>query len=282
MHKRAPILISIFGAALLALVIWISLRGLTPEPMYGERPLSDWLVQLTDSDSKAERDQAALAVRCIGTNAIPALLQMLGSQESPFRSKFLAWRHGWYNPFAFFHFWQPPNNLARAQAGFNQLGPSAAQAVPDLIKILDENRSRECVNRTVAILGNIGPDAKASVPSLLRHAVSTNRAEHYQDFEALGQIHAESNLAVPVLIQVVSNSPGDRYYAVAALGHFGSDAKAAVPILAALLNDPSIPSTSPLGTGFVSDRENIERALLSIDPNTYAQLVSQGKAASAP
>ncbi|MGA2245726.1 MAG: hypothetical protein ABSH48_12060 [Verrucomicrobiota bacterium] len=265
----------------LALLVWISSSGPAPEPEYQDRPLSYWVVQLADSDSQAERDQAALAVRSIGTNAIPVLLQMLGTPESPFRTKFLAWRRGWYRPFGF-HIWQPPNNLGRAQAGFRQLGSSAAPAVPDLLKIRDENRSREFLDHTAAILGNIGPDAKAAVPSLLRAAVSTNRAEHSLDFEALGKIHAEPGLAVPVLVQVISNSPADRYYAVAAAGQFGSDAKAAVPILVALLGDPSISSVSPRGTGYVSDRENIERALQKIDPATYARLVTNGQAASAP
>jgi hypothetical protein len=175
MGKRAPILIgTLVVVAGLALLVWIPLSGLAPEPVYQGRALSDWPVQLTDSDSQAERDQAALAVRLVGTNAIPTLLQMLGSQESPFRTKYLAWRRGWYHPLGF-HLRRLPNNFARAQAGFDELGPSAALAVPDLIKILDENRSRECLDRTAAVLGNIGPGAKAAVPSLLRHAVSANR-----------------------------------------------------------------------------------------------------------
>ena len=281
MGRRALILVSTSVVAVLALLVWRSLSRSAPEPRYQERPLSDWLVQLTDSDSQAERDRAAVAVRAIGTNAIPTLLQMLNSQEPPLWTKFLAWRRGGYHPFGF-HFWQPPNNLSRAQAGFDQLGPLAAPAVPDLIKILDDNRSRECSERTATIFGNIGPEAKAAVPSLLRRAVSKNRSEHYFDFAALGKIHAEPALTVPVLIEVISNSPGDRYYAVSAVGQFGSNAKAAVPILVALISDPSTPSTSPRGAGFISDRENTERALQSIDPGTYAQLVSAGKVAPVP
>jgi hypothetical protein len=282
MGKRTLILIIAVTVAVLTLLIWSSFSGPAPEPEYLDRPLSDWLVQLTDSDSKAERDQAALAVRCIGTNAIPTLLQMLCSQESPFRSKFLAWRRGWYHPFAFFHFWQPANNLSRAQAGFFQLGPGAAPAVPDLIKILEAHRSSQCSEHTSAILGDIGPDAKAAVPALLRDAVTTRGADHYDDFQALGKIHAEPALVVPVLIQVISNSPANRYYAVAAASRFGSDAKAAVPILVTLLRDPTIPSTTSHATGFISDRQNIEGALLSIDPDAYTRFVADVPAATTP
>lgn len=43
--------------------------------------MSQWLVQLADADTQAARDQAAGAIRSIGTNAIPSLVQMLREEE---------------------------------------------------------------------------------------------------------------------------------------------------------------------------------------------------------
>jgi hypothetical protein len=267
-------LIAIPTAALLVFVLWALLPGPSPEPAYDGKSLSEWLVQLEDADSRIERDKAALAVSHIGTNAIPTLLLMLRREESPFKSKFLAFRRGWYNPFVFHFFSSPAGIEARAEAGFNELGPDAAVAVPELTKILDDNLSRESVGRTASILGNIGPNAKAAVPSLLRTAVSTNTVEHYNEFAALGKIHADPELVVPVLIEVMSNSPADRMYAVAAAREFRGDARSAVPELVALLKDPTVASNSPLRSGFVSDRSQIERALQQIDPETYGRVAT--------
>lgn len=273
MAKRNRMIIAILAAMLLVLPLWTSLPRPVPEPVYDGKPLGEWLVQLKDADKQIERDQAALAVRHIGTNAIPTLLLMLRSEESSFKSKFLAFRHGWYDPFGWhFSFGGPANSLARAEAGFHELGPDAVIAAPELAKILDENRSHELERRTASILGNIGPGAKAAVPALLRAATSTNTVEHYYEFDALGRIHAEPELVIPVLINVMSHSPADRIYAVTAARQFGGAAKAAVPELIALLNDPTVKASS--GNGFVSDREQVERALREIDPETYSPAIT--------
>jgi hypothetical protein len=205
---------------------------------------------------------------------------MLRSEESPFKSKFLAFRHGWYNPFVFIRFSEPYDACQRAEAGFEELGPRGAAAVPELIKILEENRSRESLRLIAMTLGKIGPNAKMAVPALLRAAVSTNTTDHFNEFEALGKIHSAPDIVVPVLIEVMSNSLVDRMDAVAAVEQFQSNAKSAVPALVSLLNDPSITTNerSAHDWVFISDRSRVERALQSIDPKTYAQVVSSNRA----
>jgi HEAT repeat protein len=281
MAKPGRSLIATLTIALLVMLAGALFYWPAREPVYGGKPLSYWLVQLEDSDRQVERHQAALAIRHIGTNAIPVLLRMLRANESPLKTELLAWRRGWYNPFVI-HFSSPADNFVRAQAGFDELGPDAAIAVPELTKILDENLSRECLRRTTIILGNLGPVAKAAVPSLLQMAVSTNTVEHYYEFDALGKIHANPDLVVPVLIQVMSHSHADRMYAVAAVGQFGGDAKPAVPALLALLNDPGVTTNtaSPHGSGFISHHSQVERALQKIDPETYARVVTNTEPAS--
>jgi hypothetical protein len=282
MAKRARISIAALFVALLALLAWMSLRGRASEPVFEGKSLSEWLVQLADSDKGVERDKAALAVQHIGTNAIPTLLQMLREEESPFKTKFLAWRRGWYDPFKIHIFEGGPSDIAdRASAGFYELGPSAACAVPELSRMLDQNLSRNCSSGVAIVLGNIGPDAKAAVPALLRAAVSTNNFAHYYEFKALGQIHADPDSVVPVLIRVISNAPKDRIYAVTALRQFRGDAKPAVPALVALLNELNSETNSRRSKGINSyDRVQVEGALKKIDPETYALAVTNSEPAS--
>lgn len=282
MGKRKRFLVAALVVALLGWLAWTSLRGPASEPVYQGKSLRAWLVQLEDADSQVERDKAAAAVRQIGTNAIPTLLQMLREEESPFITTFLAWRGGWYNPFEI-HIWGGPSDVAqRAAAGFDELGPAAASAVPELARMLDQNISRECTSCIVEALGEIGPDAKGAVPSLLRAAVSAKTWEHYREFKALGQIHAEPCSVLPVLLGVISNAPKDRIDAVAALGQFRGDAKPAVPALVALLNDLNLESNSTRGKGFISDRSQVEIALQKIDPETYARVVTNTGPDSTP
>src|ERR1044071_8344091 len=59
---------------------WLFLAFRSPQPSYGGRNLTEWLVRL---EAKGEEDQeAVLAVRQIGTNAIPFLMKMMRSEDS--------------------------------------------------------------------------------------------------------------------------------------------------------------------------------------------------------
>jgi HEAT repeat protein len=281
MAKRARVLIAALFVALLALLAWTSLRKTGSEPVFEGKPLSEWLLQLKDSNSDVERIKAAEAVRHIGTNAIPTLLQMLREEESPFETKYLAWHRGWYNPFVIHlkGLGGPADIFERAEAGFRELGPSAAAAVPELSRMLDREPSLDGTSYVPSILGNIGPGAKAAVPALLRAALSTNTLEHFYELDALGQIHADPDSVVPVLIGIISNAPKDRIYAVRALGQFRGEAKSAVPALVALLNDPNLQGNSSR-KGLITDRFRVESALQKIDPETYARVVTNTDPAS--
>ena len=57
------------------------------EPTYHDRSLGDWLVGLTNYNGDDDTDQAAEAVRNIGTNAIPYLVQYTRYTPWPLRLK---------------------------------------------------------------------------------------------------------------------------------------------------------------------------------------------------
>ncbi len=287
MGKRGRFIVGALVVALLAVLAWTLLRAPAPapEPVYNGKPLSYWLQGFGPypNTTRPTETEALVAIQQIGTNAIPTLLQMLRAHDSPLKYKLRIWaiRRGliriiykipWdYNnslPFAF--------NF-RAMRGFQQLGPLATNAVPDLIRVLDHPVSPESESLTAGALGAIGPGAKAAVPALLRAAASTDLSVRNAALLALGQIHADPDAVVPVLIKGLQNpSNVMRWTAAGALGNFQSEAKSAVPALVALLNDPNL-NLPPVGTAFPGRndlRTQVEHALKQIDPETYARVVT--------
>src|ERR1700722_4378595 len=83
MGKKRRILFSALLVMLLGGFAWWLL--LPSEPSYQGKPLSAWLQEYrVDRMGSPDADEA---VRHIGTNAIPALLQMLRASDSPLKTK---------------------------------------------------------------------------------------------------------------------------------------------------------------------------------------------------
>src|SRR6266481_2459153 len=80
--RRKAFVLLICVAAALALITFLSRDS---EPRYQGRSLSQWYVLWTKSADKAQAAEAASAIREIGTNALPTLLERLKSQYSPGR-----------------------------------------------------------------------------------------------------------------------------------------------------------------------------------------------------
>ena len=77
--------IILFGAiiAVLSTLLWVFLTS--REPIYGNRSLTYWLRVLEEpSRSRSQRDEAAEAVRKIGSEAVPHLIRMVGSPDFHF------------------------------------------------------------------------------------------------------------------------------------------------------------------------------------------------------
>lgn len=119
-----------------------------------------------------------------------------------------------------------------------KLGPAA---VPHLTALL---RSRKLHVRGSAVfaLGELGPPAADAVPEILKTLTDKAPARTYA-VAALGQIASNAKLAVPALIRMLSDEDNEvRRAAVKSLGQFGPAAAKAVPKLIPLLgaNDWSL------------------------------------------
>src|ERR1043165_5624744 len=109
------------------------------EPSYHGKRLSYWLRQLQSfqGDYPAE---AMTAIRSIGTNAIPFLLEDLEAKDSEWKVKMNDWMADTFS-------WRPSHVTANARrrmaaSGFFALAPLAEPAIPKLLPLLqDQNET---------------------------------------------------------------------------------------------------------------------------------------------
>jgi HEAT repeat protein len=241
------------------------------EPSYQGRPLTSWLRQYFAHSDVWDRinmqpvdeqgKQAGIAIRLIGTNAIPTLLQMLQASDPPWKFRILDFlgkqsiiksdrlraaavagpgvtvtnADGSILEISGF----PPATLAAC--GFTVLGADAREAVPALIKIYERDsseRSEGCVAHSLAA---IGPPAGSAIPALIKGMTNSSLAVRALSINALSRIHADPEIVVPALIKCLSDIDNDAEVddeAAVALGSFGAAAKPAIPALIELLQHP--------------------------------------------
>lgn len=280
-----------------ALFVGIALVGLVAiflpgEPTYQGRSLSSWLTDLTVTGwpEPPEKTAAREAVRQIGTNAIPYLLDDLRSNESGLRRRvreLLA-----KQKLIRLKLLSSEDRLRRAIRGFEALGEKGGSAIPELEKLLPLH-----AGYAPGALAGIGPTAMPAITNALCHTnpyvrwnmavylanavyrddISRDQAQvavpllvnNLADPSANGRIHAVAGLtaiarmpelAVPRLAELlVDSSPAVRSETAKALSSYGPEAKAAASALSKLLAD-----ADPAVTSAASE------ALSKIDPATSA------------
>ncbi|MBM3835002.1 MAG: hypothetical protein FJ403_17355 [Verrucomicrobia bacterium] len=274
------------AAAVLFLVAAYAYR----EPSYQRRTLTSWLADLTPGGMPESPKNVAAgeAVRQIGSDAIPYLLDDLVVRESRLRT--LARNLLTKQKLIPVKIAVPGEHLDRGVRGFEALGEIGLPALPELQKLLPHYPG--FVPRALA---GIGPSALPAITNALCHtnpfvrwnmavglanAVYRNNISHEQasiavpflvnnlsDTNDNGKIHAVMGLkaiarmpeiSVPRLTALLTeqSSPVQRE-AAEALGSFGADAKSSAPFLEQLLSNTNT-SVAAAASG----------ALSKIDPNT--------------
>jgi HEAT repeat protein len=142
---------------------------------------------------------------------------------------------------------EPEVRVEAAQALAN-IGPSAYEAVPELIEALGDKE--KALRRMAALaLGQIGRYAGDAVPALTRALKDPSKAVRRRAVMALGAIGHDARPAVPALIGLLddtdlsqaTNEPPVRESAIITLGRLGPDARAAVPALLKLEHSAAAP-----------------------------------------
>ena len=116
---------------------WLVFSSREYEPVYQGKTLTYWLSDFwpgrSPTPEKVEQDK--LAVRQIGTNAIPVLLRWISAKDGPFKMKTVIWidRHRWVP----FRLESSVDKNMLAVSGFSILGKTqAGSAIPALVEII--------------------------------------------------------------------------------------------------------------------------------------------------
>jgi len=208
MRKRRIYLgLLLLAVAVGAIVVWSRAER---EPEYGGKKLSEW-VDGTDTN-RARTEEAAEAIRQIGTNALPYLLKWMFYETPPWKAKLYA-------------------------------------AVNDVIRSINsgwqitETKNLNRMNGAFAAFVALGPVAKIAIPDLV-HGVQNDPArrglygsprEHSARY-ILVKLGSE---AVPALVACLANQDDwVRFFAITQLNAMGSNALPALPALKRALTDP--------------------------------------------
>jgi len=169
MTRKRTILAGICGMVLLGgMAVWLTRPA---EPAYEGKPVSVWLEELYTRPlpvhgSHSPFDPAWIALRKIGTNAIPTLVDMLSTRELSVKTKSILWlrKHNLISN----RIKTPDERHARAFLGFQVLGTDlAASAVAEVGRLVqDEDKTvREAA---VGVLADIGGRNSETIRVLIK------------------------------------------------------------------------------------------------------------------
>jgi HEAT repeat protein len=207
--------------------------------MYEGRPLAAWKADSQSSDPKIRFKAAEVLMNFLKQGGIPGLVEAMNDRDPIIR--------------------------ATANAALIGEGPEARAAIPGLVALLRDKKSRDR-GQVAMLLGTMGPDAvpvltetladkdpqlrsaaayglcclqrgeaKAAVPALTGLLQDEGQVVRDAAAKALWHIGPEARSAVPALIAALKDEK-NRENAARALGGIGPDAKAAVPALVELLS----------------------------------------------
>jgi hypothetical protein len=211
------------------------------EPVYNGKPLSEWLLILklgyTSTGERAERADAREAIRQMGTNAIPTLLQILGANDRNkwwvlARLKSKGFREMYHNQNV------PTDDLQDTGVeAFGLLGTNAISAIPKINKLFGD---WETCSPAARVLAGLGPEGVAALTNGL---ASENDDIRGVTIWAIGEKSSmDSNTIARIMIASLKD-PHNRWSAARYLG--GKDPALAIPALLPLLDvNPKTDSAS--------------------------------------
>jgi hypothetical protein len=184
---------SIFYAALL---VAATSNAADKEPSYKGRTLTEWTRDIDPHFAVivGQEPPEWLAIRSMGTNAIPTLLKWMAEKDPP-------------EP-------QKPNlapcytvvRSKRAELAFDILGETARPAIPGLTRLALNTRDPERADTCISALGSIGP---ASLPSFIKIMTNGTYRARFAAFDYLPAVHADNTPAMPAMIKCLTGKDGD-------------------------------------------------------------------------
>jgi hypothetical protein len=202
--------VSIVVGSLIASMVVSACSLLHPrEPVYEGKKLSAWMVDLNRqwteetqfAEVTARMQKWTNVVEAVGTNGLPVYLRYL--QESP----------------------RLPTTYG-AQVAVQILGPRAAPAIPDLVRLLHKEES---AFMSACCLEAIGPDA---VPALIDAVGTTTNRGRDAAIMVLGELGPSASSASEALIHVINTDPQSAEGAMRAIVELETNTAVLLPLLA--------------------------------------------------
>ena len=189
--KRRKRLAIVLLTVIAGVVAYVLLKP-KDEPKYQGRYLSDWLEEYRDS--RYSDGDAAIAVRNIGTNALPYLVKWLSSKSS--------------------------RRVTQSLNGFAILGTDAASAIPELQALMKDPTKPGARFALVSI----GPPA---IPALKAALADPNQPDRYKLLYTFSNLmfRPGTNSCLPILIEALTDHDVEVRYAATnvLISRFGDD-----------------------------------------------------------
>ncbi len=268
MKKRVGIISGLILALILGLLVWQSIGP--REPVYQGRKLSSWLYHHVASSAAIPRynspgwREADQALHTIGSNAVPTLLKMMRAKDPPppvLKLLDAAGRHPWTH----IHYVRASARNEEAEYAFRVLGTNGVNAVPELVRIYEENISPSSQSYTARSLQNIGPGAREALPVLIRRFHDPDTHVRFCAVSAVMSIGGDADVVIPALTDALKDSSVDvRWNALSGLSRFGSRARSVAPEIQKMLGDPGM-------VGDTSITQEVATTLWRIAPELTAK-----------
>ncbi|EEF60662.1 HEAT repeat domain-containing protein [Pedosphaera parvula] len=231
--KRLTLILTLLaGGGVLLFVMMLGAR----EPQYEGKGLSAWLEDLRQNPPRAGVYNPAVdALREMGTNAVPYLVNLLQAKDS--RIKIAAAYLPWWQRWTGFDFQWAHEKRSAALRGIRVLGPKARGAIPMLAEQMsgDSIAAGHRAQEVAYTLSEVGEEA---IPVLEAALTNPNQLSRCAAIMALGRFTSRGDVVVPILIPMLkSGSVMERSAAADALEEFPEQAEVIVPALMGCLED---------------------------------------------
>jgi len=239
--RFAKLLLLGFGVAM-AVVLLCTLSNREPE--YQGKRLSAWFKQYYRSGQhsrqwKDQHDEAAQALRAMGTNAVPFLLKRFYSYspDAPLKTNVLTFLSRLPEPFRFPPFvpaWVICNEAANA---IGEIKPAEEFLLPLVTNRLHSTNQLER-NATISLLCATQSGVGEVMPFLRDMLSSTNGTNQLTGVIRLRQLGRAARPALPDLVELVNGEKSDQravHAACRVLAEFDAEAADAVPAIKARL-----------------------------------------------
>ena len=250
------------GGLALAGAIFFLLPG---EPVYHGKRLNAWVADLHPSVGEARQQEAELALRAIGTNAVPYLLELLRHREPRLRRELREFSQRTKTFLRMHADYELPwvavvERDLQLSAAFAALGPSARPALPALTNLLLrpettsvsasalarfgsdafgpltralESSHAEVRAAAAGALGSLPGDLAAIIPALQKAFADSDKSVRINAVISFGQIAETKPEAVldDLIRGLRDSSPSVKIFAADFLARLGKRARPAVPEL---------------------------------------------------